>query len=240
MEGKARSRKRPKLPKQQARRDRARKNLFDLKTLFTHTEGVTSREVEAQRSVFSQGDVATGVFYIRSGRIKVTVVSKQGKEVVVALLEAGDFFGEGCFVGQPWRMTTATTMTHCTLWRIEKHALVRLLHRNPEFSDFFVTHLLTRTIRLEADLVDHLFNSAEKRLARALLLLAHVGETRQLTVVPRISQETLAEMIGTTRARVSFFMNKFRRLGFLHYNGGLSVYSSLMSVVLNDQPHANT
>jgi len=187
--------------------------------------------------VFSQGDAATAVFYIRSGRIKITVVSRQGKDAVVALLEAGDFLGEGCLVGQPLRMTSATTMTPCALWRIEKETLLRLLHGNHEFSDFFLSHLLTRTIRLEADLVDHLFNSAEKRLARALLLLAHVGEARELPIAPRISQETLAKMIGTTRERVSFFMNKFRKLGLLDYNGELRVHSALLNVILNDHPN---
>ena len=231
----ARGRKRTELPKQRARKESTRKEKLDITTLFTHTKGVTSLEYEEQRRVFSQGDSATAVFYIRSGRVKVTVVSRQGKEAVVALLEAGDFLGEGCFVGQSLRMTSATTMTPCTLWKIEKNALSRLLHLNHEFSAFFVTHLLTRTIRLEADLTDHLFNSAEKRLARALLLLAHVGEARTFPVVPRISQATLAEMIGTRRERVSFFMNKFRKLGLLDYNGELRIYSSLLSVVLNDQ-----
>jgi CRP/FNR family transcriptional regulator, cyclic AMP receptor protein len=230
------SRQRPQPRKQLAWKEDSGKGPFDLTKLFAHTKGVTSFEYGKQRRVFSQGDSATAVFYLRSGRIKVTVVSPQGKEAVIALLEAGDFFGEGCFVGHPKRMTTATTMTSCTLWRIEKDTLSRILHRNRDFSDFFVKHLLTRTNRLEADLVDHLFNSAEKRLARALLLLAHVGEGRKLPVVPRISQETLAEMIGSTRERVSFFMNKFRRLGFLDYNEGLHIYSSLVSVVLNDQP----
>lgn len=232
-----RSRKRTELRKQPARRAGISKEKFDLTSFFTHAKEVTSLEYEAQRRVFSQGDAATAVFYIRSGRIKVTVVSRQGKEAVVALLEAGDFLGEGCFVGQPLRMTSATAMTPCTLWRIEKSTLSRLLHLNHDFSDFFVTHLLTRTIRLEADLIDHLFNSAEKRLARALLLLAHVGDARTFPVVPRISQATLAEMIGTRRERVSFFMNKFRKLGLLDYNeGGLRIYSSLLGVVLNDQP----
>jgi len=231
----ARGRKRTELRKPQTRRASIRKEKLDITTFF-HGKGFTSLEYGEQRSVFSQGDSATAVFYIRSGRIKITVVSRQGKEAVVALLQAGDFFGEGCFVGQPLRMTSATAMTPCALWRVEKSTLLRLLHRNQEFSDFFVAHLLTRTIRLEADLVDHLFNSAEKRLARALLLLAHVGDARELPVAPKISQETLAEMIGTTRERVSFFMNKFRKLGLLDYNGGLRIYSSLMTVVLNDQP----
>ncbi|MHB8731038.1 MAG: Crp/Fnr family transcriptional regulator [bacterium] len=231
----ARGRKRTELRKPRARKESTRKEKLDIMTLFTHTKGVTSLEYEEQRRVFSQGDSATAVFYIRSGRVKVTVVSRQGKEAVVALLEAGDFLGEGCFVGQSLRMTSATAMTPCTLWKIEKNTLSRLLHLNHEFSAFFVTHLLTRTIRLEADLTDHLFNSAEKRLARALLLLAHIGEARTFPVVPRISQATLAEMIGTRRERVSFFMNKFRKLGLLDYNGELRIYSSLLSVVLNDQ-----
>lgn len=235
MERAARGRKRTELRKQRARKESTRKEKLDLTTLFTHTKGITSLEYEEQRPVFSQGDSATAVFYIRTGRVKVTVVSKQGKEAVVALLEAGDFLGEGCFVGQPLRMTSATAMIPCTLWRIERNTLLRLLQLNHEFSAFFVTHLLTRTIRLEADLIDHLFNSAEKRLARALLLLAHVGEARTFPVVPRISQATLAEMIGTRRERVSFFMNKFRKLGLLDYNGELRIYSSLLSVVLNDQ-----
>jgi CRP/FNR family cyclic AMP-dependent transcriptional regulator len=202
-------------------------------------DGVTARQYGAQRVVCAQGDAATAVFYVLSGQVKLTVMSRQGKEAVVAILEADDFFGEGCLVGQTRVMATATTMTTCTLWRIAKKTIVRMLDGNPRFSNFFLKHLLTRTIRLQADLVDHLFNSAEKRLARALLLLAHFGKTPQREVMPKISQGTLASMIGTTRERVSFFMNRFKKLGFLEYNGGLRVHSSLLTVVLNDLPETD-
>jgi CRP-like cAMP-binding protein len=173
--------------------------------------------------------------YIQDGRVKLTVVSQQGKEAVVAILEPGAFFGEGCLAGQRVRMATATALDACTLARIDKPAMVRVLHDEPTFAELFTTYLLSRNIRIEEDLVDHLFNSSEKRLARILLLLAHFGkEGVPEPVIPKISQETLADMIGTTRSRVSFFMNKFRKLGFIQYNGGMHVHSSLLNVVLHD------
>jgi CRP-like cAMP-binding protein len=188
-----------------------------------------------QRVVFAQGDKADAVFYLRHGKVKLTVVSTQGKEAVVALLGEGEFFGEGCLVGQPLRMATATTLTPCAILRLEKAAMVRVLHTQPTFATRFISHLLARNIRIEEDLVDQLFNSAEKRLARVLLLLASFGkEGKPELVIPKISQETLAEMIGTTRSRVSFFMNKFRKLGFIHYNDGLEVHSSLLNIILHD------
>ena len=181
------------------------------------------------------------MFYIQKGQVKITVVSEQGKEAVVAVLGPDEFCGEGCLTGQPRRLATATAMTECEIMRLEKAAIVRVLHEEPAFSEMFVSHLLARTIRVEADLVDQLFNSSEKRLARALLLLANFGkEGRPEPIVAKISQETLAEMIGTTRARVSFFMNKFRKLGLIDYNGHLEIHSSLLNVVLHDEPHINS
>jgi CRP/FNR family transcriptional regulator, cyclic AMP receptor protein len=177
------------------------------------------------------------VFYVQKGKVKITVVSQQGKEAVVAILGADDFFGEGCLAGQPRRMATVKAMVESAIMRLEKAAIVSLIHEEPAFSEMFIAHLLARTIRVEEDLVDQLFNSSEKRLARLLLLLANFGkEGRPEPVIPKISQETLAEMVGTTRARVSFFMNKFRKLGFIEYNGGIEVHSSLLNVVLHDQP----
>jgi CRP/FNR family cyclic AMP-dependent transcriptional regulator len=185
--------------------------------------------------VFSQGDPAEAVFYIQKGRVKLTVVSKQGKEAVVALLGPGDFFGEGCLAGQSVRMSTATAIEDAEILHLTRKAMVRLLRTQPAFAERFTAHLLSRNIRFEADLVDQLFNSSEKRLARILLLLAQFGKDgKPQEVIPKISQETLAEMVGTTRSRVSHFMNKFRKLGFLDYNGGLSVHSSLLNVVLHD------
>jgi CRP-like cAMP-binding protein len=185
--------------------------------------------------IFAQGDPADAVFYVQEGRVKLTVVSKQGKEAIVALLGADEFFGEGCLAGQPMRMSTATATEDTTVLRLRKKAMVRLLHTDQRFSELFTAYLLSRNIRFEEDLVDQLFNSSEKRLARVLLLLAHFGkEGRRELVIPKISQETLAGMIGTTRSRVSHFMNKFRKLGFIHYNGGMQVHSSLLNIVLYD------
>jgi CRP/FNR family transcriptional regulator, cyclic AMP receptor protein len=190
------------------------------------------------RIVFTQGDPADSVFYIQKGKVKVTVISEQGKEAVVAILGPDEFCGEGCLAGQPRRMATATAITECEIMRLEKRAIVLALHDEPAFSEMFIAHLLVRTIRVEEDLVDQLFNSSEKRLARALLLLANFGkEGRPEPIIAKVSQETLAEMIGTTRSRVSHFMNKFRKLGFIDYNGTIKVHSSLLSVVLHDQPH---
>jgi CRP-like cAMP-binding protein len=198
--------------------------------------GRTISKYRAQQVVFSQGDAADSVFYVQKGKIKLTVVSSQGKEAVVALLGADEFCGEGCLAGQTRRIATAIAMTECEIMRLEKTAVLRVLREEPSFSEMFVSHLLARSIRVEADLVDQLFNSSEKRLARALLLLANFGkEGRPEPIITKISQETLAEMIGTTRSRVSFFMNKFRRLGFITYNGEMEVHSSLLSVVLADQ-----
>jgi len=193
-------------------------------------------EYGANRDIFRQGQPADSLFYVRRGKVKLTVVSQQGKEAIVALLGVGEFFGEGCIAGQQSRMATAVAMTDCTLDRIEKSLMTRLLHERHDVSELFVTHLLSRNIRYEADLVDQLFNSSEKRLARILLLLAHFGkESRAEPVLPRISQDDLAQMVGTTRSRVSHFMNKFRGLGFIDYDDeGLTVHSGLISVVLHD------
>jgi CRP/FNR family cyclic AMP-dependent transcriptional regulator len=185
--------------------------------------------------VFAQGAAATSVFYIETGGMKLSVLSSAGKEAVVALLHPGDFFGEGCLAGQPLRMGTATAVVATTALRIQKGDMQRMLNEHVAFAERFLAHMLARNIRIEEDLVDQLFNSSEKRLARALLLLARFGrESKSQRVLPRLSQETLAEMIGTTRSRVNFFMNKFRKLGFIEYNGGLKVHSSLISVVLHD------
>jgi CRP/FNR family cyclic AMP-dependent transcriptional regulator len=196
-----------------------------------------SRYSKAQ-NLFSQGDSADSVFYILEGKVKVTVISEHGKEAIVAILAKDEFCGEGSLSGQTKRIASATALTECEVMRIEKDALVRTLRDEPAFAQMFLAHVLVRTIRVEADLVDQLFNSSEKRLARALLLLANFGkEGRPEPIISNVSQETLAEMIGTTRSRVSYFMNKFRRLGFISYNGTLKVHSSLLSVVLHDQPH---
>jgi len=197
--------------------------------------GKTTLTSPKKQILFSQGDAADAVFYIQSGKVKLTVVSQQGKEAVLALLEPGSFFGEGCLAGQLVCMATATTVENATLVRIEKPAMIRVLHNEPAFSELFLAYMLTRNIRIQEDLVDQLFNSSEKRLARILLLMAHFGkEGKPEVVIPKLSQETLAEMIGTTRSRVSFFMNKFRKMGFVYYNGGLHVHSSLLNVVLHD------
>ena len=198
--------------------------------------GQTVMEYGANRKIFRQGEPANSVFYLRQGKVKLAVTSKQGKEAIVAILDAGEFFGEGCLAGQQLRVSTATAMADCTLARIEKPLMGRMLHEQHDVSELFVTHLLSRNIRYEEDLVDQLFNSSEKRLARILLLLAHFGkEARAETVLPRINQENLAQMVGTTRSRVSHFMNKFRKLGFVNYNGsGLTVHSGLLTVVLHD------
>ena len=212
---------------------------FDPKAFLAKANGGrTISQYRKNQIVFSQGDLADSVFYIHDGKVKVTVISEQGKEAVVALLGSDEFCGEGCLTGQPRRVATATAMTECKLMRLEKAAMIQVLHDEPAFSEMFVSHLLARTLRVEADLVDQLFNSSEKRLARALLLLANFGkEGKPETIIAKVSQETLAEMIGTTRSRVSQFMNKFRKLGFIDYNGTMEVHSSLLSVVLHDHPH---
>jgi len=188
-----------------------------------------------KQRIFVQGDSSDAVFYLQQGKVKLTVVSKRGKEATIAILNEGDFFGEGCLAGQPLRLASATALTHCSVMEIDKNTMMQVLHREHTFSDMFVAYLLTRNIRYEADLVDQLFNSSEKRLARVLLLLAHFGkEGKPEVAIPRLSQETLAEMVGTTRSQVSFFMNRFRKLGFIRYNGKLEVHSSLLNVVLHD------
>ena len=209
---------------------------FDPKTLLEKVDGGKSVAVYVRKQVvFSQGDPADMVFYVQKGRVKLTVVSKQGKEAVVGFVGADMFFGEGCLAGQQFRMSTATVTEETSIFGFQKKAMMRLLHTDHKFSELFTTYLLSRNIRFEEDLVDQLFNSSEKRLARILLLLAHFGkEGKQEPVVPKISQEILAGMIGTTRSRVSHFMNKFRKLGFIEYNGGLHVHSSLLNVVLHD------
>src|SRR5437016_10644159 len=212
---------------------------FDPKIFLARVgAGKTRAELRKRQIVFSQGDPADAVFYIQKGKIELRVLSQQGKEAILATLGVGDFFGEGCLAGQPLRMATAVAATDCSVMRLEKSAMIAVLHDEPVFSALFISYLLTRNIRIEEDLVDQLFNSSEKRLARMLLLLANFGkEGRPETVIANVSQETLAEMIGTTRSRVSHFMNKFRKLGFIHYDGGsLEVHSSLLNVILHDQP----
>lgn len=209
---------------------------FDVPALLD-TAGVACRRrrVATGSRVYTQGAAATGVFYIQSGGVRLTVLSTTGKEAVVGMLSAGDFCGEGCLAGQPTRMGTATAVFPTVVLGIPKAAMLRVLHDHGAFAERFLAHMLARNIRIEEDLVDQLFNSSEKRLARTLLLLARYGkETDSQRVIPRLSQEMLAEMVGTTRSRVNFFMNKFRRLGFIEYNGHLKVHSSLLSVVLHD------
>src|SRR3990172_4782427 len=209
---------------------------FDLKAFLAKAgDGRTVLEFREKQTLFSQGDPADAVFYILKGKIKLTVLSRQGKEAVIAMWGPDDFFGEGCLAGQHLRMATATATTNGSAMRLAKKAIIRLLHDQPTFSDLFMSYVLSRNIRIEEDLVDQLFNSSEKRLARTLLLLAHVGKEREAeVVVPKISQESLAEIIGTTRARVSFFMNRFRQLGLIEYNGELRVHSALLNIVLYD------
>jgi CRP/FNR family transcriptional regulator, cyclic AMP receptor protein len=213
-----------------------KKRGFDVQA-FLDSAGVARRIVRFRRSekIYLQGDPATSVMYIQRGGVKLSVVNEVGKEAVVAILSAGDFFGEGGLAGQAVRMGTATTITPTSVLVIEKDEMIHVLHGQHAFSDRFVAYMLSRNIRIEEDLIDQLFNSSEKRLARTLLLLARYGrEPQPQKVLPKISQEMLAEMIGTTRSRVNFFMNKFRKLGFIHYNGGLQVHSSLLSVVLHE------
>jgi CRP/FNR family cyclic AMP-dependent transcriptional regulator len=204
---------------------------------FLDSAGVKRTIVAHPRGgrIFSQGDPATDVLYIQDGGVRLSVVSKTGREAVIAMLGPGEFFGEGCLAGQSVRMGTATAITPSTVLSIEKQQMVRLLHEQPDLSDRFLSHVLTRNIRIEEDLVDQLFNSSEKRLARALLLLARYGkDDTPVRTIPKLSQEILAEMVGTTRSRVNFFMNKFRKLGFIEYNGGVEIKKSLLSVVLHD------
>jgi CRP/FNR family cyclic AMP-dependent transcriptional regulator len=212
--------------------------VFDPKVFLSKVgAGRTIGKYRKGTVIFQQGDPADAVFYIQKGKVKLTVISAQGKEAVVAILDADDFFGEGCLAGQQHRISTVVAMTDSVVVRLQKSAITGVIHREPAFSEMFIAHLLSRTIRVEADLVDQLFNSSEKRLARLLLLLANFGkEGKPEPMIAKISQETLAEMIGTTRSRVSFFMNKFRKLGLIEYNGSIKVHSSLLNMVLRDQP----
>ena len=213
-----------------------KRSKFDPKTFLSTIDG--GRKIAAfpkKQTIFVQGDLSNAVFYIQKGKVKLTVVSKIGKEATIGILNEGDFFGDGCLIGQPLRLCSATAMTDCSVMRIDKKSMMEVLHREHAFSEMFVAFLLTRNIRYEEDLVDQLFNSSEKRLARVLLLLAHFGKDGKPEVaIPKISQQTLAEMVGTTRSRVNFFMNRFRKLGFVHYNGELEVHSTLLNVVLHD------
>jgi CRP/FNR family cyclic AMP-dependent transcriptional regulator len=216
-----------------------KKQPFDVKVfLNTVAGGRTISKYQKGKKVFSQGDPGDAVFYIQQGKVKVCVVSEQGKEAVVALHGNGDFFGESCLNGHALRVATVVTVTECVIMRIEKAAIVCVINDEPKFSAMFMAHLLSRNSRVEEDLVDQLFNSSEKRLARVLLLLANFGkESKPEPVIAKISQETLAEMVGTTRSRVSMFINKFRKLGFIKYNGSLEIHNSLLNVVLHDNPH---
>lgn len=219
-----------------------RRPSFDPKSFLARVgEGRSIGKYRKDQILFSQGDLADAVFYIQKGKVKVTVVSEQGKEAVVAILGPDEFFGEGCLAGQARRIANVAAMTDAVIMRLEKAAVVRVIHQEPAFSEMFIAYLLARAIRVEADLVDQLFNSSEKRLARLLLLLANFGkEGNPEPMIAKISQETLAEMIGTTRSRVSFFMNRFRKLGFINYNGSIEVHSSLLNVVLHDTPQIKT
>jgi CRP/FNR family transcriptional regulator, cyclic AMP receptor protein len=214
------------------------KQPFNVETFLATVNGGRSiSKYRRNQTVFRQGDLADSVFFIEEGKVKVSVVSEQGKEAVVAIHGKGDFFGEGCLTGQPRRLATVTSMTECVIMRLDKATIVRVIHDEPKFSEMFMSFLLARNARVEEDLVDQLFNSSEKRLARLLLLMANFGkDTRPELVIAKISQETLAEMIGTTRSRVSAFMNKFRKLGFIEYNGQLEIHHSLLSMVLHETP----
>jgi CRP/FNR family transcriptional regulator, cyclic AMP receptor protein len=211
---------------------------FDPKIFLAKaSEGKTISKYQKDQIVFSQGEAADAVFYIQQGKVKLTVVSEQGKEAVIAILGPGHFFGEGCLNGHPLRIATTRAIDECVITRLEKATMMATIHNEPEFSELFMSYLLTRSSRIEEDLIDQLFNSSEKRLARLLLLLANFGkEGRPEPIVGKYSQETLAEMIGTTRSRVSFFMNKFRKLGFIEYNGKLEINNSLLNVVLYEKP----
>jgi CRP/FNR family cyclic AMP-dependent transcriptional regulator len=215
---------------------------FDPKRFLAKVgKGKTISKYRKDQIVFSQGQIADAVFYIQQGKVRLTVVSEQGKEAVIAILEPGHFFGEGCLNGHPLRIATTRAIDECVITRIEKATMMATIHGEPDFSELFMSYLLTRNSRIEEDLIDQLFNSSEKRLARLLLLLANFGKQgKPEPIVGRFSQETLAEMIGTTRSRVSFFMNKFRKLGFIEYNGKLEVHNSLLNVVLHDKPEIKT
>ena len=210
---------------------------FDPAVFVAKYGGVVAFKYGAKHTIYSQGDAADYIFYFQKGRAQLKVISKQGKEAVIALIEAGDFCGEGCLIGEPLRMSTLETLTESLVSRFEKAAVIRAIHDDLAFSEFFVMYVLNRTVRLTDDLIDHMFNSSENRLARILLLLANYGkEGRIETVLARIDHQTLAQMVGTTRSRVNFFMNKFRKLGYIDYNDRISVHSSLLNVVLHDKP----
>jgi CRP/FNR family cyclic AMP-dependent transcriptional regulator len=209
---------------------------FDPAAFLTRIEtGKTTREYRDKQVVFSQGDAADAVFFVHGGKVQLTVLSTRGKEAVIGVMEPGSFFGEGCLAAQPLRMSTAVAVQASSIVRVGRETMIRVLHQEPAFAELFIAYLLSRNVRMEEDLVDQLFNSSEKRLARILLLLAHFGkEPRPETIIAKVSQETLAAMVGTTRSRVSYFMNRFRKLGFIHYNGGLQVHSGLLTVVLRE------
>jgi CRP/FNR family transcriptional regulator, cyclic AMP receptor protein len=216
----------------------AKRTSLDVTELFRQEPGLTVSTYSKNQIVYRQGDPANSVFYIHKGRVKVTVISNRGKEAVVAIRGPDEFCGEGALTGKPLRLATVTTMSTCEIVRLEKETVVRFLHQNSEFADYFLVHLLTRTARVEADLVDQLFNSSEMRLARALLLLANYGNDLGLEPLPvTVNQDTLAALIGTTRGRVNGFMNKFRKLGLIRYNGKLEVQKALLNYVLNERPH---
>jgi CRP/FNR family cyclic AMP-dependent transcriptional regulator len=211
---------------------------FDVTVFLSTVDGGRSvSNYRKNQQIFAQGDTANSVFYIQEGQVKLSVISELGREAVVALHTKADFFGEGCLSGQSLRLATATAMTDCVIMRLDKTAIVRVLREQPKFSEMFLAYVLSRNARVEADLVDQLFNSSEKRLARLLLLMANFGkEGRPEPIIAKVSQETLAEMVGTTRSRVSFFMNKFRKLGFIQYNGKLEIHNSLLNMILHDDP----
>ena len=215
---------------------------FDPKSVLSDFgDGLSIRTYDESQIVFSQGDHANALFYTQSGKVKITVVSEHGKEAIIGILGEDEFFGEGCLAGQTRRLATAVAMTKSDIVRLEKAAVVRTIYREPAFAEMFISHILTRAMRVEADLVDQLFNSSEKRLARILLLMANFGtDEKTMPMIAKVSQDTLAAMIGTSRSRVNFFMNKFRKLGFIDYNGGIEIHTSLLNMVLHEQPHINS
>jgi CRP/FNR family cyclic AMP-dependent transcriptional regulator len=221
-------------PRLQDAKSAATQFLEATSVLSKFEQGKTFVAYRKNQTIFSQGDLGDAVFYIQTGKVKLTIVSEHGREAVIAILGDAEFFGEGCLADQQRRIATATAISLCSIMRLEKNAIIRVLNEEPAFSAMFLKYLLARNVRFEADLVDHLFNSSEKRLARVLLQLANVGKEKSEHVLPKISQETLAELVGTTRPRVNLFMNKFRKLGFIEYNGGIKIHSSLLNILLSD------